>query len=556
MIKLNKHKPNTPHTWNAKSLSVRALEVIFFIIVFVILMINFYKAGSIFLYNDNHDHHLAFFTYLGGMAANGILPGIDFYSPHSIFIPIVMGFFFKFLGIGQISLGIADGILIFITFIFIYKTARLVMPRSFAMFAVFAMLLNHTGHDNPWFNDVIMCFVAIGVYFFAAYIDDRKPYRLIIIGLICFSLPYFRQQGFVLSAVILSLPVAMFYLSMINRNEYTIMLKKILSTFIIANLIFWLFIIIRNGFEGIEILFSSLTSLVDMAQPAIGYENTPLKIASIMLNYTEVGLDWHGYSVKLLSYWFIVILPCCYFAFRPLNLYASKKEIVNADTIRFVVAIVTLSTIIFNYPINEDARMRVQFGIGIWLFVESLRLGFYNKHIKILSILAIGIVFLLLNHSKIAVLIEDTKNNYIAMTTTRNGYYKMPSNTPYAGMRFQEKYASHLQKLLADIESYHTKYPQKLIIFDGELVDINAYLLLLFSGPEVGLQHKFPYSYGVFDRKKFFPQIDEKFDEFITQNKPIIIGCKNLNDETITIPKDYRILSEINDKCVILVDIQ
>lgn len=537
---------------NIKNLIFALLNILFWIFIFMVLLINYYSAGSNFLYETNHDHHLAFFSYLGGMAANGILPGIDFYSPHSVFIPIVIGIFFKILGISQINLGIADGILIFITMIFIYKTAVFVMPSIFAKLAVLTLLLSHSGRDNPWFNDVIMLFVAMAVYFFASYIVDKKRYKLVIIGILCFMLPYMRQQGIVISSLFLILPTILFYMHQIMESQYKIMAKNIITSFIVANILFWIFIVLRNGFGGLEILSSSLFSLVDMAQPSIGYENNIGTILSLILNYTSDGMDWHGYFMRFLSYWFIVLIPCLYFVYKPFSLYASKEAVLNEDTIKFVVALITLSTIIFNYPINEDARIRVQLGIGIWLFIESLRLCFYNKKIKFISIVAILIVFLSINHSKITQFIDRSANNYQNITTIKDGYYKMGANTPYAEMKFKEDYASHLQNLLSSIESYHQTHPNKEIIFDGELIDINNYLFLLFSGPKVALQHKFPYYYGVFDRGEFFADMNKEFDEFVSINKPIIIACLDSDGNPVT-HQDYKILNTINQSCDILV---
>lgn len=537
---------------NIKNLIFALLNILFWIFIFMVLLINYYSAGSNFLYETNHDHHLAFFSYLGGMAANGILPGIDFYSPHSVFIPIVIGIFFKILGISQINLGIADGILIFITMIFIYKTAVFVMPSIFAKLAVLTLLLSHSGRDNPWFNDVIMLFVAMAVYFFTSYIVDKKRYKLVIIGILCFMLPYMRQQGIAISSLFLILPTILFYMHQIIESQYKIMAKNIITSFIVANILFWIFIILRNGFGGLEILSSSLFSLVDMAQPSIGYENNIGTILNLILNYTSDGMDWHGYFMRFLSYWFIVLIPCLYFVYKPFSLYASREAVLNEDTIKFVVALITLSTIIFNYPINEDARIRVQLGIGIWLFIESLRLCFYNKKIKFISIVAILIVFLSINHSKITQFIDRSVNNYQNITTIKDGYYKMGANTPYAEMKFKEDYASHLQNLLSSIESYHQAHPNKEIIFDGELIDINNYLFLLFSGPKVALQHKFPYYYGVFNRGEFFADMNKEFDEFVSANKPIIIACLDSKGNPVT-HQDYKILNTINQSCNILV---
>lgn len=548
-IKINNNKKTSK---KLKNINMIFFNFLFWVFLFVILLINFYQAGNIFVYEINHDHHMAFFSYLSGMAANGILPGIDFYSPHSILIPFIVGLFFKILGISQINLGISVGIVIFITMIFIYKTARLVMPNILAKLAVLTLLLSHSGRDIPWYNDVLMLFVAIGVYFLCAYIRDEKQYRLIIVGIIGFSLPYMRQAGIVISIFILLLPMILFYTGQIRDLQYKYMFKCIFISFIVANLAFFSFIVVKNGFEGLEILYSSLLSLVNMAQPVIKYDNTILDIASKLFVYTADGMDWHGYFMRFLSYWFIVIIPCLYFAYRPFSLFASKEIILNEDTIKFIVATITLLTIVFNYPINEDSRMRVQFGIGIWLFINVLFVCFYNKKIKILSIIAVSVVFLLLNHSKISQFVEKTIDNYQNIFLIKDGYYKMEANTPYSQMKFRIDYAKHLQDLLFAIDVYHKKYPNKMIIFDGELVDINNYLYLLFSGPKVGLQHKFPYYYGVFNRFKFYKNINDEFDNFVNLNKPIIIECID-NYRKTRAQEQYEVLKNINEYCNILV---
>ncbi len=538
-----------------KNILYIVFNVFFWIIIFCITLINFYAAGSIFAYEDNHDHHLAFFSFLGGMAANGILPGIDFYSPHSVFIPLVIGIFFKFLGVSQVTLGISDGIIVFITMIFIYKCARFVMPSIFAKLSIITILLSHSGKDNPWFNDVIMLFVAIGIYYFALYFSSSKALTkkisLIIVGIIAFMLPYMRQQGLVISILFLILPTILFYTKQIKLNDYKMMISNIIYTFFISNILFFIFIFIRNGFLGLEILYTSFGELVDMAQPAIGYENSISSVANSLLNYTADGIDWHGYSIKFLSYWFIVIIPCLYFLYQPFKqCYALKVSVKKEDSIRFIASLIVLSTIIFNYPINEDARMRVQFGVGIWLFIESLRLCFYHKNIKFFSFIAISVVFLLINHSKITQFINRFEMNYINIFNTKDGYQKMPDSSPYKYMMFRDDYALHLNGLLSGIENYYQSNPDAKIIFNGELVNINNFLFLLFGGPKVDIAHKFPYYYGTFDRETIFPEINNEFDKYINENKPMIIDCEFKIDN---LPNGYKVLDKINNMCNILI---
>ena len=540
---------------NLKSSIHIILNLIFWIAVFCILLINFYAAGSVFAYEQNHDHHLAFFAYLGAMAKEGILPGIDFYSPHSVFIPIVLSVFFSVFGVGQISLGISVGIIVFITMIFIYKCARFVMPSAFAKFAIITLLLCHNGKDFPWFNDVIMLFVAMAIYFFALYFKldkiSHKKICLIIIGIIAFMLPYLRQQGIVISFALLAMPMILFYTKQITDFDKKIMLKFIISSFLIANILFFVFIILRNGFGGLEILWTSFGTLVDMAQPAIAYENTIASVADSIFNYTADGIDWHGYSMKYLSYWFIVIIPCFYFLYQPLKIrFGLDSSVSNENIIRFITSLIVLSTIVFNYPVNEDARMKVQFGLGIWLFIDVLRLCFYHKNIKLFSILFISIVFLSIHHSKITQFIQRFQTNYTYMFHIRDNHQKMPSNSPYKNMIFRDDYALHLNELLLSIEDYHRKNPNTKIIFNGELVNISNYLFLLFSGPEVGIAHKFPYYYGTFDRKSVFSDMDEEFDKYLRENKPMILDCEFTKEN---LPDNYKILNKINDACNILI---
>ena len=194
--------------------------------------------------------------------------------------------------------------------------------------------------------------------------------------------------------------------------------------------------------------------------------------------------------------------------------------------------------------------MRVQFGLGIWLFIDALRLCFYNKNIKILSSIFILIVFLFIHHSKITQFIDRVDINYHNMFNIEDNRQKMPSNSPYKNMVFKDEYALHLNELLLSIEDYYRKNPDAKIIFNGELVNINNYLFLLFSGPKVDIAHKFPYYYGTFNRKSIFSNIDEEFSKYLKLNKPMIIDCEFLSD---TLPDGYKILNKINNTCNILI---
>ena len=535
---------------NKKNIFLVSINIAFWLVVLGIIFINFYASGLIFKYEENHDHHLPFFAYLGGMASNGIFPGIDFYSPHSIFIPLIFGAFFKIFGISQINLALVDGFLTFIGLFFIYKSARFVMPNLYAKLSILTLLLNHIGRDNPWFNDVIMVAIACGIYYFASYINDGKKYKLIIIGLVCFSLPFMRQQGLAISIIFIMLPMILHYLRAIEKETYKEMILNISATYFVCNILFFIFILVYKGFEGIEILFSSFYSLVNMSHPPLDYAGGSDLFKSFF-DYTDLGIDWHGIFVKYFLYWIIIILPCIYFFYIPFSKFYRKEKITNIDSITFIVSLITLSTIVFNYPAIDNAKLKVQFGIAIWLFIEALRRCFYNeKHRKLSAIFILG-VFLFINHSKINQFINQSMANLALITTQNPTYEKMPKDTPYAGMRFKADYASDLQNIIYKLSEYQSKNQNKKTIFDGELVEINNFLFLLFNNNKVALQHKFPYYYGGYNRKDFFKDIDSEFYKFINENKPIVIACTNT-------PKleNYEVLVHINTNCNILVPIE
>lgn len=543
---------------------------IFWLIILFIMLLNYQDAARYFKYDMEHDHHMAFISWLGGMAANGHFAGIDFYSPHSIFVPLILGIFFKILGVSQVNLGLSIGFLNFLSLFFIYKTSRFVLNDKWGLFskiAILALLLWHGGRDLPWFNDVIMAFVSLGVYIFASYLNNPSSkyakYKLIALGIIIFMLPYLRQQGLIISVAFLIMPILLFYTKQIQKAQYERMIRILILTFITANAAFFAFVFLKNGLNGFEILFTSLTKLVDMAQPTIAYNSGIADIANKALNYTAERLDWHGYYLAYVSYWFMVIIPAIYFAYRPLvrafdiSSLASNVESI-ANSIRFMTALIVLSTIVFNYPINEDARMKVGFGIGIWLFIDALILAFYNKNTKIISISAILVILLIINFTKIIEFSKKTIQSYdptafmppISKHYNKN-YTIVESQTPYKKMRFRKATAERFDNLISAIRKYSAKFPEKAIVFDGELVGINSYFYLLFSGPKIALAHKFPYYYGKYDRKEIFSEMDEKFSEFIEANKPIIIGCKD-NKEI----KNYQILENLNEYCNILVPME
>lgn len=531
-----------------------------------LLLVSSFASGQFMKYDDgvgqHHDHHLAFFTFLSGMVAKGMLPGIDFYSPHSVFIPIVVGIFLKIFGISQITLAVGvGGVGIFIAFVFIYKTARLVLPSLWAKLAILTIIISFQGNDMPWFNHIFMSFVAIAIYLLCAYINDKKLWRLIVLGFIIFCLPYLRQQGLVMLSCFLLIPMILYYINAITQKDYKVVLKYMLCTFLSCNAIFLLFIILRNGFEGLEILYSSLIPLVSMAQPLQGYPADFGVIATHIFNYTSNDDTWHGRIMQNMRYWLVVFIPCIYFAFRLLSLHCSKQTILKEDIIKFITALMTLSTIVFNYPIQEDARMKVQCMVGIWLFIDALRLTCYNKDAKIASLLAITVIFLSIHNLKLRQYSESFKWNYYNIfSRTKQNHTRMPLMTPYANLIVKNGYADDKLDSLAKLREYGAKNPDKKIIFDGELESIASNFLLLFSGANVALAHKFPYYYQTYNRTQFMPDINERFVKYVEQNKPIILGCNDryiTNDEALSVldkVKDYEVLKMLgNGECGIFV---
>ncbi len=512
------------------------LEIAFWGFVAFMLLISSFASGQWMKYDDgigqHHDHHLAFFTFLAGMVANGHLSGIDFYSPHSVFIPIVVGIFLNIFGISQITLAvIVGGLGIFVAFIFIYKTARLVLPNLWAKFAILTILISFQGNDQPWFNHIFMVFVAVGIYLLCAYIKDKKSWRLIALGFVCFCFPYLRQQGLVTLSVFFIMPIILYHTNAISQRIYKEILRLVIGSFLCFNVAFLFFVFARNGIEGLEILYSSLMPLVAMAQPQQGYPADFNIMLATIFNYTSNDDTWHGRIMQNMRYWLIVLIPCVYYAFRPLILYFSKEAILNEDTIKFIAALLTLSTIIFNYPIQEDARMKVQCMVGIWLFIDALYLTCYNKKAKIASILLVAVIFLAIHNLKLRQYENAFLWNYYnTFLRTKQNYTRMPSNTPYANLILKNAYADDKLDSLQKLRDYESLHPNAQIIFDGELESIASNLPLLFGVKNVALAHKFPYYYQLYDRAKFMPDINEKFRAFVDKNKPIILGCKDRYD--------------------------
>ena len=79
--------------------------------------------------------------------------------------------------------------------------------------------------------------------------------------------------------------------------------------------------------------------------------------------------------------------------------------------------------------------MKVQCMVGIWLFIDALYLIFYNKRAKIISILAIAVVFLAIHNLKLRQYENAFLWNYYnTFLRTKQNYTRMPSNTPYANL--------------------------------------------------------------------------------------------------------------------------
>ena len=547
----------------AKGALFFALEIAFWGFVFFMLFVSAFASGQWMKYDDgvgqHHDHHLAFFTFLAGMVANGHLSGIDFYSPHSVFIPIVVGIFLKIFGVSQITLAVSvGGVGIFIAFIFIYKTARLVLPNLWAKFAILTILISFQGNDQPWFNHIFMVFVSAGIYLLCAYISDKKAWRLVALGFVCFCFPYLRQQGLVILSVFFIIPILLYHIGAITKRIYKDILRLMLGSFLVCNVAFLAFVFLRNGFEGLEILYSSLLPLVSMAQPQQGYPADFGIMASHLFNYTSNDDTWHGRIMQNMRYWLIVFLPCIYYVFRPFILYFSKQAILNEDCIKFIAALLTLSTIVFNYPIQEDARMKVQCMVGIWLFIDALYLTIYNKKARFVSILAIAVIFLGIHNLKLRQYEVAFKWNYYnTLLRTKAGHTKMPKNTPYSNLILKNSYADDKLDSLQKLRDYESLHKNTQIIFDGELESIASNFPLLFGVKNVALAHKFPYYYQLYDRANFMPDINEKFRAFVDTNKPIILGCKDKYGKKLgTMDKisDYQVLKMLgNGECGIFV---
>lgn len=554
---------------NATIITTYILNVLFWVIVAFLLFVSSYGSGQWMLYQNTHDHHLAFFLFLSGMAAEGIIPGVDFYSPHSVFIPIVNSIFLKIFGINQINLAIfVGGVSVLISFICAYKTARFVMPSIWAKFAIVTILISYNGDDLPWFNHIFSMFIAMGIYFLVAYIKYKKNWYLIALGFVCFCLPYLRQQGLVTLACFLLVPMILYYINAIPQYVYKTILKYILGTFLLCNVIFLLFIVARNGFEGLEILYSSFMPLVSMAQPLQAYPADFGLMAAKIFNYTSNGYSWHNARIMLyLSYYMIFILPCIYYAFRPLILYANKEAILNEDIIKFITAVLMLSTLVLNYPIQEDARMKVHFTAGAWLFVDVLYLTIYKKSCtksaKFMSILTIAVIFIFIHNLKMRQYNEAFAwNFYNKLLRTKQMHIKMPSNTPYANLILSKDYAEKKLNIINILNDYMDKNPDKKIIFDGDIENAEQFLSLLFTRDNVAIAHKFPYYYSYYNREDFMPDINEKLSDYVDKNKPIILGCKdnyishkyNQAQTTITDKvSGYEVLVNLNEFCDIFI---
>ncbi len=477
-----------------------------------------------------------------------------------MFIPFVVGIFLKIFGINQINLSLAVGVCVFVMFVFIYKTARLVLPNLWAKLAIVVLLLSFQGHDIAWFNDVIMTFVAAGIYFLCAYIHDKKMWRLYALGFVLFCLPYLRQQGLAILACFLVIPMILYHISAISETTYRTILKRVLCAFLACNAVFFAFIFLRNGVEGFEILFSSLIPLVAMAQPQQGYPADFNEMFYRLFNYTNNDSDWHGSFMRFLSLWFVVILPCIYCIFRPFSLYFSKEAILNADCIKFIAALVVLSTIVFNYPFQHEARFKVQFGVGIWLFIDALYLIFYNKKAKVVSILAVAVVLFSIYNLKARQYVNAFAWNYYnKFLRTKQNHTRMDASTPYANLILRDEYANEKIATLEMLRDYYAKNPDKKIVFDGELESITQNFALLFTRHNVALAHKFPYYYQMYNRASFMPDINERLRDFAAAYQPVILGCKdryytdNKQLDVLDKVEGYEVLKDLGNECKIFV---
>lgn len=187
--------------------------------------------------------------------------------------------------------------------------------------------------------------------------------------------------------------------------------------------------------------------------------------------------------------------------------------------------------------------MKVQCMVGIWLFIDALRLSCYNKGAKITSLLAIAVIFLAIHNLKLRQYSEAFKWNYYnTLLRTKQNHTRMPLTSPYANLIVKNDYADDKLDSLTKLREYGAKNPDKKIIFDGELESVASNFPLLFYGGNVALAHKFPYYYQLYDRAQFMTDINERFAKYVEQNKPIILGC---NDRYATNGKALGVLDKV-----------
>lgn len=500
---------------------------LFWIFVFTVLMINYWGSGTIYTGNNNHDFHWSFITYLGGMSSLGYLPGVDFLSTHGVFIPFMQGLYMRVAGVSQINTAIATGMMIFVSFIFIYKTSRFVLNRFWSGAAIFIILLSHTGREMPWFNDILMVFISIAVYLFASYVDKEKPYKLIIVGIIAAALPYMRQQAIVISFVFFLLPLFAYYFGLFKKEQLKKSLLLIIGIFLAFQVIFILSVILSG--QG-SVLFDSFFSLVTRAQPTIGdaLQNPLLQVLPVLtkslFNYSIPSGDFYGSAPGFLQYWLLFIIVAVYFVIRAFNINAVPNSLTKADFIRFACACCMLSAIILNFPINEEIRSKAHFSIGVWLLVDAAILAFYDKRKKVLGVISVIIILVLINYGRLPFAYAKLTQNINRVIINKEKLVKMPNNSAFAGMLFTKEKSENFLEAIETLRLAEKARPDSLVIFNGDIYDAGAYVYLYFSGNKKGLQHSQPWYFHTPFLDKDYSKI---YNDYLKTFKPIIIDCSS-----------------------------
>lgn len=498
---------------------------LFWIFVLAVLLVNYWNSGSIYTGNNNHDFHWSFITYLAGMASLGYLPGVDFLSTHGTFVPFFQGLFMGIVGVSQINMAISTGIMVFVSFVFIYKTSRFVLNAFWSCGAIFIILLSYTGREVPWFNDVLMVFVSIAVYFFASYVDKDKNYKLIIVGVIASAIPYMRQQAIVISFMFFLLPLCAYYFGLFKKEQLKRTLLLIIGAFLAFQVLFLLFVTISG--QG-SVLFDSFFRLVSRAIPTSALQPTIMQVLPVLtkslFNYSIPTGDFYGSAPGFLQYWLLFIIVAVYFIIRAFNANSIPNSVTKADFIRFVCACCMLSTIILNFPINEEIRSKAHFSIGVWLLMDAAILAFYDSRKKILGVISVIIVLVLMNYGRLPFAYDKLTQNINRVGFNKEKLVKMPNNSAFAGMLFtKEKSASFLEAIDA-LRLAEKRFPNSPVIFNGNMYDAGAYVYLYFSADKKGLQHSQPWYFHA-------PFLDRDYSvayqDYLQAFKPIIIDCSS-----------------------------